>query len=188
MKSRTRPTASEVAEQSAKNRLARYRHDFTPGELSGTALGLCNQGATPSVAKSTKARGVRPGKRSAGPRINEHAEQVSVIQWWASYCGTVGLDERALMAIPNGGARHPAVGAKLKAEGVRPGVPDLFLALPCRDFHGAWFELKAMGGTMQDSQAQMATLLRGQGYNVVSVWGAQECIRAIEAYVRRALP
>lgn len=35
-----------------------------------------------------------------------------------------------LFAIPDGGRRDAVTGAHLKAEGVRAGVPDMFLAVP----------------------------------------------------------
>ena len=42
-----------------------------------------------------------------------------------------------IFAIPNGGKRHIGTARKLKAEGVRSGVPDIFLACPRMpyDFH-----------------------------------------------------
>jgi hypothetical protein len=46
-------------------------------------------------------------------------------------------------AIPNGGQRHKAVAAKLKAEGVSPGYPDIALDWPSRDYHG--FVLSSKG-------------------------------------------
>lgn len=48
-----------------------------------------------------------------------------------------------LLAIPNGGARDAREGARLKAEGVKPGVSDLLLPLRRHGFGGLWIELKA---------------------------------------------
>lgn len=52
----------------------------------------------------------------------EHQEQVALFQWLEI---AAKRDDRLSMAfaIPNGGARHPVVAAKLKAEGVKSGVP-----------------------------------------------------------------
>ena len=67
-------------------------------------------------------------KARAKSRDLEHKEQVAVIQWWHLAHKAYGLPEFALFAIPNGGARHMLTAVRLKEEGVRPGIPDLFLA------------------------------------------------------------
>ena len=55
--------------------------------------------------------------------MSEHDEQVLIFKWARLSEGR--WPELALLfAIPNGGHRHKAVAAKLKAEGVRAGVPD----------------------------------------------------------------
>ncbi len=41
-----------------------------------------------------------------------------------------------MFAIPNGGERHAAVAAKLKAEGVKPGVSDIMLPVPRSGYKG----------------------------------------------------
>ena len=146
-------------------------------------------------AKSLKSRLRKPQT----PRISESAHQQAVIQWWASYCRTVGLDERLLMAsqsgaVLSGDARARAIqAARLKREGWRAGVPDLQLAVPLFDpdrraclFHGLWIELKTVGGRASLPQLAYIDLLRHTGYNALICLGADEAIRAITAYVRRA--
>ena len=71
----------------------------------------------------------------------EHEHQVALMQW------AVGMESeypelRYLFSIPNGGHRHIVVAKKLKAEGVKPGVPDLFLPVPRGSYHGLFIELK----------------------------------------------
>ncbi len=54
----------------------------------------------------------------------EHEEQVALFQW----AERSGIPELELMtAIPNGGYRHPATAAHLKAEGVQAGYPDILI-------------------------------------------------------------
>ena len=53
-------------------------------------------------------------------------EQVALFGW-AEYNEAYYPELRLLYAIPNGGHRHKAMSAELKAEGVKPGVPNLCL-------------------------------------------------------------
>lgn len=47
-----------------------------------------------------------------------------------------------LFAVPNGGQRDKITGGRLKAQGVKAGVPDLHLPVACGGYHGLWIELK----------------------------------------------
>ncbi len=72
--------------------------------------------------------------------MSEHDEQAKLFQ-------LLRLNEskypllRAIFAIPNGGHRHAAVAAKMKKEGVRRGVWDVFVPFPMHGFHGMFLEL-----------------------------------------------
>jgi hypothetical protein len=52
-------------------------------------------------------------------------------------------------AIPNGGHRHIAVAKRMKAEGVKRGVPDMLFLQPTRI---AWLELKIKNGRLSPFQ------------------------------------
>jgi len=56
----------------------------------------------------------------------ESQEQIEFIQWADMFFN--GNDE-FVFAIPNGGLRNVVVAKKMKAEGVKAGVPDLFFTL-----------------------------------------------------------
>src|SRR5690349_18767754 len=45
-------------------------------------------------------------------------------------------------AIPNGGSRHVVEAVRLREQGVTPGIPDVFCALPRQGFHGFFIEFK----------------------------------------------
>ena len=60
----------------------------------------------------------------------EHEEQVALFQWAEANTARYPALAR-LVAIPNGGFRHPATAAALKQEGVRAGVPDIVLFAQC---------------------------------------------------------
>ena len=52
----------------------------------------------------------------------EHAEQCTLVNWLSRT-----FPNLLFFAIPNGGLRNIQVALKLQAEGVKPGVPDLFV-------------------------------------------------------------
>lgn len=72
-------------------------------------------------------------------------------------------------AIPNGGDRHGAVAAKIKAEGVKKGYPDYLLDVPRGEFHGLRIELKRVDASPSDTkkeQREWHDRLRAAGYRV----------------------
>jgi hypothetical protein len=103
----------------------------------------------------------------------EHAEAVALMRM-------VRLHEarwpelRLLYAIPNGGDRHPVVAAKMKAEGVRAGVPDYCLPVARGGYHGLYVELKTPTGYPSREQRAWIAALREQGYRaeVCRGWAA----------------
>lgn len=64
----------------------------------------------------------------------EHSIQVALTDYVA-YKHPKLYKSISFFAIPNGGARSPATGAMLKAEGVRRGVFDLMVCVPRGMFH-----------------------------------------------------
>lgn len=120
----------------------------------------------------------------------EHAHQCALMCWVALNTPT-NPDLAGLFAIPNGGERNPAVAARLRAEGVRAGVPDLFLPLAretqtrsksgdtvvirVERFNGLFIEMKKpKTGKLSPGQLACHNLLTQRGYKVVTCWGWQE--------------
>ena len=94
----------------------------------------------------------------------EHEEQCALFEW-ADCC--LPKVSALLFAIPMGGHRHIAVAAKLKAEGVKAGVPDIFFALPRNGKHGLFIEMKRIkGGSVRREQKAMIDRLQAAGYQV----------------------
>ena len=93
----------------------------------------------------------------------EHQEQVAFIQWFRqSYPGV------RIFAIPNGEARSQSAGARLKAEGVSAGVPDLFIPA-----WNTWIEMKrSKGGSVSEKQKDWLAYLEGIGHQVFVCKGA----------------
>lgn len=118
---------------------------------------------------------------------SEHQEQCAVVAWWSVACLGYGLPRFALFAIPNGGARDSITGARLKAEGVRPGAPDLCLAAAAGPHHGLFIEMKKVDGDKpNDKQEEFKNYLEGAGYKTAISYGADAAITEIEQYLKNA--
>ncbi|MBB4863332.1 hypothetical protein HNP46_002179 [Pseudomonas nitritireducens] len=112
---------------------------------------------------------------------SEHEDQVALIQWFdMQYPSLRGR----LAACPNGGQRNAVVAAKLKAEGVRAGYPDLNLLTPRHGFAGLFIELKReRGGALQSDQADWLDWLNEQGFMAVVCKGFEAAKEAITNYL-----
>lgn len=113
----------------------------------------------------------------------EHVEQSLLFQWMGHATGR--YPELALAyAIPNGGHRSKAVAGKLKAEGVKSGVPDLCLPVARGSYHALYVEMKA-GPTsrVQPSQADWHAKLRAEGNAVRVCYGWESARQTILAYL-----
>lgn len=89
-----------------------------------------------------------------------------------------------LFAIPNGGSRHPAEAANLKRQGVKAGVPDMFLPVSRGTSHGLFIELKRRkGGRVSDEQRRWLNELERQGFAARVCKGADEAMKTMIEYL-----
>lgn len=91
--------------------------------------------------------------------------------------------------VPNGGHRVKAVAAKLKAQGVKAGIPDLVLPMARGGFFGLYIEFKATppnDAAISDSQHERIRKLNAQGYLAVVCRGHFDTMEQIRAYLRLA--
>ena len=101
---------------------------------------------------------------------SEHQEQVGLCQWWKSKFPSV-----LLISIPNGEYRAISVAKRLKAEGLTPGVPDLY----CPKYH-LWIEMKrTKGGRLSPEQEKIIGYLQRIGDTVIVGYGAKDASRKI---------
>lgn len=121
--------------------------------------------------------------RKEPERPSEHQLQCVVVQWWKLAHANYSLPEIALFAIPNGGARNEVTGARLKAEGVRRGVPDLMLCAPANGYHGLFIEMKLATGRLSPHQGVFKDHLELHGYQFKTCFSSEEAIDAIKSYL-----
>lgn len=90
--------------------------------------------------------------------------------------------------IPNGGSRNRIEAARLKGQGVKAGIPDVFLPVAKGGYHGLYIEMKKQhGGRVSPEQKDKIAKLREQGYRVEVCEGFQIAADVIEAYMEERL-
>lgn len=116
--------------------------------------------------------------------ITEEREQITLFNWADMMIGKYP-ELRLMHHIPNGGKRSKTEAARFKAQGVKPGVPDICLPVPKGGFHGMYIELKRTGGKGKLSSYQKEWLqdLAMMGYKAVCCFGWEEAAREIEEYL-----
>lgn len=120
-------------------------------------------------------------------RQEEHNIQVACVRWFAmQYPQYRGL----LFAIPNGGNRNLVTAAKLKAEGVTPGVADLLLLVPKVSYSfnsqisGLCIEMKTKRGSQSQAQKEWQKKVEAAGYRYVIVRSVEQFIKEINDYLK----
>lgn len=113
----------------------------------------------------------------------ESAEQIALFQWAQAAAGAFPA-LRLMFAIPNGGNRNIVTATRLKAEGVKSGVPDIFLAAPSGEYHGLFLELKRLkGGEVSEAQEAWLKGLSEKGYGACIAKGWKEAADIIVEYL-----
>lgn len=75
-------------------------------------------------------------------------------------------------------------GRILKRMGVKKGVSDFFLAVPCGDYHGLWIELKVGKGKLSIEQSEFLCRKNERGYIATAAWGFDAAKELILTYLR----
>jgi hypothetical protein len=112
----------------------------------------------------------------------EHNLQVACVRWFDAQYSDIS---RLLFAIPNGGKRNKITAVKLKAEGVRAGVADLFLAVTNEQYAGLFIEMKVGKNKRTPAQAEFKEMVRMRGYACVVCYSLDEFINAINHYLSK---
>lgn len=114
----------------------------------------------------------------------EAQEQTALFQWAAMMQGRI--PELALLhSVPNGGSRHPIEAVHLKQQGVKPGIPDIFLPCARGQYHGLYIEMKRRkGGRVSVEQKKMILALQAQGYKAEVCRGWEDARDTICEYLR----
>lgn len=88
-----------------------------------------------------------------------------------------------VLHFPNESKRSPRYGRLLKKMGMRKGVSDLFIAIPNKDYAGAWIEIKTMRGRITKEQTIFLDDMKEKGYFCSVTRGVKETMDTIKWYV-----
>ena len=127
----------------------------------------------------------RTAKRITDTAGNSEAREQSALITWANQCAALGIypELQWLHAIPNGVKRNKIEAAHLKAQGVKSGVPDLFLPVPKGDYHGLYIEMKVDQNKPTENQIKWLSALSSFGYAVQVCYSAKKARAIIEWYL-----
>ena len=130
----------------------------------------------------------RQADRKRLPVPTEHEEQVALFEW-AERRLALYPELAFLFAIPNAGAgAQRGQAGKMKAEGVKPGVPDLFLPVARNGYYGCFIELKRMRGSrVEAEQTEWLFNLHLQGYYTAVCKGCEQAQKVLVAYLEGRL-
>ena len=115
------------------------------------------------------------------PVLSEHWEQKNLFLWLSR------LEHPAkdlMFAIPNMGKRHVSFAVKMRDEGLKSGVPDMFMAYPAGGWHGLFIELKSLVGRARPEQLEWLAALQENGYRAELCKGAEAAKVVIRDYLK----
>lgn len=114
---------------------------------------------------------------------SEDSQQLALL-CWCSQNFEKYPELKRLTHIPNGGSRHKAEAGKLKAMGVKNGVPDLMLLIKRGHWSGIFIELKRVkGGVVSTEQKDWLAFLREQGFGAIVCYGWLEARKVLIEYL-----
>jgi hypothetical protein len=124
---------------------------------------------------------LRVGRRN----LSEHEEQRRLflfIELLKIHFTDLSDDLEDIWAVPNGGHRFAATAGRLKAEGVKTGVPDVHCAVPRNGYHGLFIEMKSMNGRVSDAQSARILRLNRRGYLAQTICGWHSAAQVLSGY------
>lgn len=114
-----------------------------------------------------------------GEAQSEHSIQVKLLRELTEGRRPIRPDVISF-AIPNGGLRNQRVAMQLKAEGLRPGMPDLGFAM--EGGRVAWLEMKNQRGALSDMQWGIRRRLESLGHQWAMARSVEEALEHLSAF------
>ena len=137
---------------------------------------------TECKVKNEKCERRNAGGKAIRTEPYESEEQEALFCWAEALSGRYPC-LRLMYHVPNGGQRSAAVAGKLKAEGVKAGVPDICLPVSRGNYHGLYIELKAGRNKATAEQEWWLSALLEEGYKAVVCRGWSSAADVIMDYL-----
>jgi len=127
-------------------------------------------------------------KNAAYENKDRGCDAIKISNLWWNLKDIRYIDEM-MHAIPNGGTRDKAEAARFKLEGVKAGIPDIFLPYAASPYHGLYIEMKKPGrekesqGGCSDKQMEKIHHLTSQLYKVSVCYDWLTAVEQIHSYL-----
>lgn len=105
------------------------------------------------------------------------------IIYWAGLVSMTCPELALIYHVPNEGKRSPQYGSMMKKAGLKSGVPDLFLPVAKKKFHGLYIELKDGHKKPTKNQLWWLEHLAKQGYRCLVCESFGAAVAAISDYM-----
>ena len=93
---------------------------------------------------------------------------------------------RLIHHTPNSSQFTIGHGVKMKRIGLRSGIPDVFVPIASKGFHGLYIEFKSEKGKLNKNQRDVIKQLRKQGYRVEIIRCPREAAEVVMHHMRYA--
>ncbi len=108
--------------------------------------------------------------------------QQAVFEWIGWHTGKYPVLAFAFHS-PNGGSRNLIEARHLKAGGVKPGIPDLLVPVPCGSYQGLAIEFKAGKNKTTEAQDFWLNGLAKAGYLTGIAWSVNDALSLVQRFV-----
>lgn len=106
--------------------------------------------------------------------------QKHCVEWFRKRYPSI---EPLFFAVPNGGSRNKWTAKIMKDEGIRAGVADLILLIPCKGYASLCIEMKTPKGKQQENQKEFEKLATQYQNKYVVCHSIEEFQREIIKYI-----
>lgn len=127
------------------------------------------------LMKGAKPVSIRKASTVRNPDASEHVIQCATARFLD--LAFEGLPGALWFAVPNGGKRHKTVAQKLKKEGVKAGVYDIYILYTSQTY---FIEMKARRGSRSEEQKQFAEKAIAAG----AICTVCRSVEQVEAFLR----
>ena len=133
-----------------------------------------------TLSKQPLIKPSRTKKRNAQP---EAIEQERVIKWARDNENNYPF-LWLLHSSLNGVKLSKNQAGRAKTQGMLSGVPDLFLPVPKKGFHGLFIEMKSQQGRVSVSQSRFLSVTNELGYQSIVCYSSKDAIEKIKEYLK----